>query len=776
MGFFARLSKMLESVRAQLTGLHEQVEDRPVWRYAPQLAMGLVLIIITTLIFPYESGVEFSSLKEGDVYVGDEVIAPFTFFINKSEEEYQRDLKAAAEKVPPVFTRVDSLEEQAVRELNRFFDEVDKIRASVLSDSAKLNRLLDLLHDRGIIIQDEIAPLLLARQQKGSAAADGKNARFNYQDFKANIIRIFNDLYSFAILNLPADEIPDYATRISLVTNSGETIEPLDNYFPRDAVQEEYLEKLRNSFPDQPQAVKMGYEIVRRFLKPNLIYDESETKRRIEEAQSKVPLAKGTVLAKERIIDTHERITRDKLEKLRSLAEAKAERASREGGFKLVLPYVGRMLLVALALSFTVLFLYVSRREVLESVKRTTMIFVIFLLILAATFVVNQLNLSPYLIPVAIASMLLTIFFDTRTAFVGTVTLSVLIGALRSNEFGIMFVTLFVGAISTFSVREIQARSWILKGLISIALAYIVSISAVEFMRYTNFMTIAQHWMDGTVNGLFSPILTYGLMIMFEVVFGVSTDSTLLELSDLNKPLLRQLVIRAPGTYHHSLLVGNLAEAAAETIAANPLLARVGAYYHDIGKMDMPEYFVENQKGGRNPHERLKPNMSCLILINHIKRGLEIADQYNLPKEIRDFIPEHHGTNLITFFYKKALSESEDSELNEADFRYPGPKPHTKETGIVMLADAVEAASRTLNDPSVSRVRSMVTSIIRERLEGGELDDCPLTLRDLKQINDSFVKILTGIFHGRISYPDQDRRFFRKQKKSPREKPVETAN
>ncbi|MFQ5707601.1 MAG: HD family phosphohydrolase [bacterium] len=758
------------------------------WKYAPHAFLGVIIIVISTLIFPYEPSIQFANLKEGEIYVGDEVIAPFTFLVNKSEEEYNQDKKNAAEKVNLVFVRSDSIEKKCFSDLDQFFKQIEKVRESSTSDSIKVRNLQSILNDYAIIVEQKNLPILLSgntgsKAKKPSKArnkdfpgVNSKQASFDYKFFKTNIERILKDMYSFGILNVHREEIPDYVTKISVNSFDTEILEDVDNHFNLDNVELKYLDKLRRTFPKQQDMVKIGYEIIGAFLKPNLIYDQVETEERIREAESKVPLAKGTVLAKERIIDTHERISGEALEKLRSLSQAISEREKQNGGIKLILPFVARILLIVLAVSFTVLFLFTSRRDIFDNVKKLSLIFIVFVLILFTTYLVNKLSLSAYLIPIAIASMLLTIFFDTRTAFIGTVSLSILIGALKGNDFGVMIVSLFVGTISTFSVREIQARSWIFKGFLAICGAYVFSIGTVEFVKHTTFMNILPYWYDGIINGFLSPILAYGLMIIIEYVFRIPTDSTLLELSDLNKPLLRQLAIRAPGTYHHSLLVGNLAEAAAEAINANALLTRVGAYYHDIGKMEKPEYFVENQKGGRNPHEKLTPNMSCLILINHVKRGLEIAEQNSLPQEIVDFIPRHHGTNLIRFFYEKALSENQGTEINEADFRYPGPKPDTKETGIVMLADAVEAASRTLKDPTVSRIRGMINNICQERLADSELDECPLTLRDMNEVKKSFLNILTGIFHGRITYPDQNSRFFKKGDKPVREKSVEPAN
>lgn len=756
----SRLEKQFARVARQFRLWSEPLQQHRFWRYLPQILLGLTLIVLATLMFPHSQSYQFSHLQAGDVYLGDEVIAPFTFLVNKSPEEYERDKKAAEQKVPLVFTYVDSLSKKPLADLERFFEAVDGIRASVSPDSIKLRRLQDLLNTNSIIIEQELVKALLREEpsKPSHARAEKPSETVTYEKLKGDLHRILRDVYSIGILDVAREDLPDYVTRISVVRNGKETVESVDDYYTVGDVETVILdEKLRQIYPGDELAVKMGYAIITSFLNPNMLYDAEETQRRIDEAVRKVPLAKGTVLAKERIIDRHERVTKETLEKLNSLAQAMAEREMREGGLKIVLPYVGQVLVVCLALSFTVMFLLVSRREIVSDPKKTLMIFTIFMVILGITFLLGQVGFAryKYLIPVSIASMLLAIFFDSRTAFIGTVTLSLILGAVFGNDFSLMLTSLFVGTVSIFAVREVQARLWILKGIVFITLSYLVSIAAFQFLLSRD-LVLNEDYLFATINGVLSPILAYGFMVMFEFAFKVTTASTLLELSDLNKPLLRELAIRAPGTYHHSIMVGNLSEAAAEAIGANALLARVGAYYHDIGKMDMPEYFVENQKGGKNPHEKLTPNMSCLILISHVKRGLEIAEEHKLPKEICDFIPQHHGTNLIGYFYNKALENSNGEEVNETDFRYQGPKPQTKETGIVMLADAVEAVSRTLKDPTVSRIRSLVNSFIQQRLTDSELDECPLTMKDLNQIRESFVKSLTGMFHGRIEYPYRD--------------------
>jgi hypothetical protein len=250
-------------------------------------------------------------------------------------------------------------------------------------------------------------------------------------------------------------------------------------------------------------------------------------------------------------------------------------------------------------------------------------------------------------------------------------------------------------------------------------------------------------------------VVVSAILPLLESIFKCTTDIKLLELASLNHPLLRQLVVHAPGTYHHSMLVGTLAESAAEAIGGNALIARVGSYYHDIGKMLTPEYFVENQMGRENKHDRLSPSMSALIITAHVKDGIKLAKEYKLPQRIMDIIPQHHGTNLITYFYNKAkeLEDPTVQQVQEADYRYPGPKPQTREAAIVMLADKAEASSRVLIEATPQRIKSLVQRVVNSVFMDGQLDECDLTLRDLQQINDAFVRTLIAIYHHRIEYP-----------------------
>jgi len=244
-------------------------------------------------------------------------------------------------------------------------------------------------------------------------------------------------------------------------------------------------------------------------------------------------------------------------------------------------------------------------------------------------------------------------------------------------------------------------------------------------------------------------------VILFDAIFDVASEFKLIQLGDLNNPILKMISMYAPGTYHHSLQVSNLSEAAAEAIGANALLTRVGAYYHDIGKMFMPEYFVENQIDGKNPHDRLTPRLSSLILINHVRKGYEFARKNKIPTVVSRFITEHHGSSLMKFFYDKAVEKAKGEDILETDFRYPGTKPQSKETGILMLADAVEATVRSIKEPNLGKIRNAIRNVIEDKIQSGEFDNCPLTMKDLGVIVDTFSHMLLGIYHGRLEYPGQ---------------------
>ncbi len=316
----------------------------------------------------------------------------------------------------------------------------------------------------------------------------------------------------------------------------------------------------------------------------------------------------------------------------------------------------------------------------------------------------------------------------------------------------------FIGSIvAAMGVRHATQRSTVMKAGLHLAVINCVVLLSMAAIR--GGATLGEPFLlvvGGLLNGIITAIVAVGVAPLLEMLFGYTTNIRLLELSRMDHPLLKELAVRAPGTYHHSIVIGTLVESAAEAINANPLLARVSAYYHDLGKMKMPLYFIENM-AGENRHDKLTPSMSALILTNHVKEGAELAKSHRLGKDIVDVIEQHHGTTLIKYFYQKAKEKKEiegGGQLDEKDFRYPGPKPQTKEAGLVMLADAIEAASKTLPEPSLVKIQGLTQTIVNRIFTDGQLDECELTLKDLHRITSSFNRVLAGIYHTRIDYPE----------------------
>jgi len=363
---------------------------------------------------------------------------------------------------------------------------------------------------------------------------------------------------------------------------------------------------------------------------------------------------------------------------------------------------------------------------------------------------------ASYAMPIAAGAMLVTLLFDFHAAIVFSFIVSLLAGLWQAEAAVAAYA--FIGSVvGSFSVIRCKRRSAILKGGLYVFGANIFTVITMMLLS-GDFLTLAAPIaLAMTLVSAVGVVAIVSLTLpLFETVFKVSTDISLLELLDLEQPLMKQLMINAPGTYHHSIILGNLVEAVAEHVGVNPLFARVCAYYHDIGKIKMPEYFIENQLTGISKHEKITPHMSSMILVSHVKEGVELARQYKLPEPVIDVIKEHHGTTLITYFYEKAKGMPGEHELSEAEYRYPGPKPQTRVSAIVMIADAVEAASRVLTDPTPSRIAALVDKIINHIFLAGQLDECSLTLKDIYEIRKRFTYILTGILHKRIDYPGFD--------------------
>ena len=381
------------------------------------------------------------------------------------------------------------------------------------------------------------------------------------------------------------------------------------------------------------------------------------------------------------------------------------------------------------------------------------------LIIFTAHVVVHYFRIPVRYIPVAGISILtMFLFNDLQLSFMMALAGSVLVSLILGENFGVM-ITFFLGSlIAAYSVKGARTRGQIMGAGLFVGVVHVICLFLLkpDISLYLTRPFAVEYLYPLAANGFISAFLVMATLKIFEYLFGVLTNYSLMELSDFNQPLLKRMILEAPGTYHHSLVVSNLAEAAADSIGANGLLTRVGAYYHDVGKLSKAEYFTENQMLGANKHDDIEPSMSRLVIFNHVKEGIELARKYKLNPLIIDFIPQHHGTSLMHYFYQKALEEAKEGEtVDENDFRYPGPKPQTKEAAIILLADSVEGATRALDEPTPGKIEETVKKIVNNKFIDGQLDECNLTLTEINKISETFTRILSAMYHSRVKYPEK---------------------
>ena len=479
---------------------------------------------------------------------------------------------------------------------------------------------------------------------------------------------------------------------------------------------------------------------------------------RIEEARNSVPISLGKVFYNEKIVDANTRVTPEIKRKLDSLEKEYIRRGLGRRKTGQVITSVGKVALAAVLYFFFFAYLFTYRPHIYRDLKLLALVSGLFLLHLGLAYlVVYTLQLSMYLIPITIAAMLFTVIFDGRIAFIAMVTLTLLGGVILSNNMPFIVANLLACSFVIYTVRRLRTRTQLLRSILAIIGAYWLVIGIYAALKFSEWTHPLENALYAAANGFFSPIISYGLLIFIERTFKITTNLTLLELLDFNHKLLNYLAVNAPGTFKHSIDVGNMATAAADAIGANSLLARVGAYYHDVGKAEKPEYFIENQQGIENKHDKISPQLSTKIIISHVKEGLRLAREYGLPQEVADFIPMHHGRTLVEYFYEKAKERARqrNETINEDDFRYPGPRPNTKETGILMIAEAVEAASRSVSNLNPQKLGNIIDSIIENRIKEGELSECPLTLKDLRLIKEAIIPVVLGSLHKRVEYPGQ---------------------
>lgn len=725
----------------------ERAERRGYRDQYARIGILAVLTIILTALYPAGRTYEISWFEDSTIAV-EEVIAPVSFYIQKNQPEYDRETTAARDAVHPVFfvnARVPIERKAAVEAL---FRDLEALRSSDLPDTARTARL-KINHPETRPISDATLSLLLTRRLLPDAALDSLRT----------LTQTLLDVSYEAGLIESHTQLGARTDSLTLVGTREEWTTPRSEVRDLDQLTDHLQERIVQAYVGDAIARKRAaYELVASFLLPNLTYGEAETESRRQQAAESISRFKGSVLKGERIIDAHERVTGDHLDKLRSMV-VHLNQERQQDPYLPTLQSVGRFVISGTMVATLFAFLGLFR----EPIYRQTSNFILFgILVLIPAVGAHYAAadvITPFLVPIALSAMIATVLFDAEIGFVVSVVAAIICSSiLGSLQHSVVFMV--TGAVGAFAVRNVMNRGDFYRSIAYISGAYLLTILAtgILFFNYATLEDFVQRVKWEVVFGIFtscgSAILAIGLLPIFESTFNVVTSITLLELSDLNRPLLRNLAIRAPGTYSHSIIMASLSEAAAEAIGADPLLSRVGCYYHDIGKMIRPHYFIENQKGV-NPHDELQPRMSALILISHVKEGVELAREEGLPRAIIDIIPQHHGTGEIASFKHRALERGDKQAVRDEDFRYPGPKPQTKEAGIINLADAVESATRTIPGNAPDQIKGMVQTIVKGRFTAGELDECDLTLKDLTRIQQAFLPILEATRHSRVAYPWQ---------------------
>lgn len=489
-------------------------------------------------------------------------------------------------------------------------------------------------------------------------------------------------------------------------------------------------------------------ELVKGQINPNCFYDEEKTQELIDETRKSV--AKVVIKQNQIIVKEGVPVTQNQLDILSDLGMLD------DGKNTSIYLYVYIVLAMFVGIIMFLQYNYIDRNysEIFKNTKKITLISVINLMTLVFARTIGLV--SPFLIPFACAPILLTLLINYKISIVISILNVIVISIATGFDAQVMMLGVISSILGATLLKKMQQRNELLYSTIYLSIVGVIITVSTGILISSNLREVLIKSGITFIGGVLSGIFALGILPFLEGTFNEVTTLKLLELSNPNHPLLKKLLMEAPGTYHHSMLVANLAEMASEEVGANSVIVRIGSYYHDVGKTERPYFFGENQMGGENPHNHMTPNLSAKIIISHVKDGIELARKHNLPKVIQDIIGEHHGTTLVKYFYYTMKNNSENPEaVKEEDYRYPGPIPNSKEAGIIMLADSVEAAVRSIKEPSEDKIKEMINNIISDKLSCGQLNDCNLTIKDIEKIKKCFLTALNGIYHHRIEYPKE---------------------
>lgn len=655
----------------------------------------IAYFIIVTAIVPKKYNLQVGDIASDDIKATRDTI---------DEKVSEENLKVALEKVDNQFTLNVEIRTQAEKNIIGLLEKVNALNTSTLQDNEKVAALekFDVIK-----LNNEESSILLKLSKEEFSKIEENTAKILESAYEKNI-EDSKESKEFA-QNIAINKIQDL--------NFNSNLEIL----------------LKNIFIGE--------------IKPNFFYDEKKTEEKmvqIEKSTEKVVIKKNQIIVKD-----GEPVTESQIEVLKELGVL-----SENSGKGFLLLYAVLMILVGVVLFIQYYYIFKNYNEIYNDFKK---LFLINLLNIMSLLIARILSIAnPYLIPLACTPLLLTLLVNYKISLYTSVMNVILISLVVQFDPGIIIIALVNAMLGATVLRKMQQRNDILYASFNIVVLVIIINFSIGVILSSNITQTLLNTLFATVGVFISGILAIGLLPFLEGMFDIVTTLKLLELSNPNSPLLKKLLMEAPGTYHHSMLVANLAEMAAEEVNADPVVTRVGAYYHDVGKIARPYFFKENQLTKENPHDKINASLSTLIIVSHVKEGIELAKEYKLPKIIQNIISEHHGTTLVKYFYYTVKNNSEHpEEVKEEEFKYPGPIPSSKESGVIMLADSIEAAVRSINEPTKGKIEEMVNNIIKDKLNTGELDDCDLTLKDLSKIRRCFLKALNGIYHKRIEYPTE---------------------
>jgi putative nucleotidyltransferase with HDIG domain len=730
-----------------------------------------LLVILVTL--PRSTFQTVSSYSVGEPWRSDDLTAPFTFAIQKTAEELEQERQEIRRQTAPIFhvdpnahadveSRLDSL----YRDLQPVLDSyLQWQQAEQQQNETAANDSVRYIQERGFsnVELDSSSWNTLLENYSAVMLNNQPEQRTVIVQIRNQVQNLANSLISDGIINRTKQNLESDEITIRNLQERTERTVSIDNTRDFSEVREYSQRHLNRIFI--PEVAQAAFQIFDQVIKANLIFSESATQSLLAENLADISTTKGAVDQGQIIIRTGDIISPETANILRSLAEARAQTAST---LERWLRYLGESIVIIMATLMFIFYIYLYRRNIFDQPSMLLLVFLVMGVVTLASILIYPIDsINSYIIPLSIAPIILTIIFDSRVGLMATITLAIITGLIHDNNFEYLVATTSACTLGVFSVRDIKKRSqffFITPGIVFAT--YLIVISGFGLTRLSGWDNFLPDLLFIAINSVFI-LFTYPLILLFEKLFKITTDFTLLELADTNLPLMKELMGKAPGTFHHSLQVANLADSAASQIGANALECRVGAMYHDIGKMVKPSYFIENQSK-TNEHEKLKPRMSTIVIKAHVSEGVKIAEEHNLPKVIIEFIKTHHGTSLIKYFHKKASDE--EKGVQDEDFRYDGPIPYTKEQGILMLADTVEAACRSMKEPTYNKLENQINRVVDDHIHDGQLSNCPLTFRQIQIIKDSFLSILKGVYHSRIEYPEDDK----KKEKTPKNEPEPT--